>query len=1096
MNSSIHATRKFLIVMKLTVFLITVLSLQASAEAFSQKISISFKKAPLEKVMKEISRQSGYDFLFDAGYLKQARRVTVEMEQAGVEQVLQRVFISQPFTYKIDGRAIIVLPKAVPAEPPRPAMQQNTVRGIVTDTTGAPLPGVTVAEKGTGNATGTYTDGRYTIEVAEGATLVFSSIGFVTREIAVGTQTVIDVSLSQDVLLLGEVVAIGYGTVKKRDVTGAVSSVKAEDFNRGIATAPEQLMQGKVAGVNIVASSGQPGAPSTVRIRGTSSISAGNDPLYVVDGIPLQFNAANLYVNVTGESTSSPFSSEGSNPLNVLNPSDIESIEILKDASATAIYGSRGANGVILITTKGKKAAGETVSYDAYVGVSSIRKTLPFMNAAEYRDYAQSNDLPYPEQNANTYWQDEVFRTTLSHNHNLSFGGGSENTSYRASMGYTNQAGIILSSALEKYTGRLNANHHALDGKLNIGLNVNYAKLNNDNTPVSSNIRNEGGNILKDALRWAPTLPVRNEDGSFYQIGELRVNPVSWADLTDESSTDNFIGSVAFTYHILNPLSVSVNLGYTDEAIERFTYVPASHPLGESEKGRGSISKLKNYSTTMETTLNFTKDFTENSNLNVLAGYSFYRYVTQNTFTLANQFVSDASRWNLIQSGNMLSNTSYKSANRLASVYGRINLKLKDRYLFTTTLRNDGSSRFGENNRWGFFPSGAFAWNISGEPFFNVPAISDLKLRLGYGVTGNQEIPDNLYREQLTVDGSSIYVLGGEAIPSVLPSNYANPDLKWEQTSQLNVGLDWVLLDGRLTGSFDVYRKKTSDLLLEFSTVAPSVVNNQWANVGEVENKGFEFTLDGVILNKKDLQWKANLNFSRNVNEVISLSNEQLSRNEITLGPSSGVIAEGASTQIIRPGLPLGSFWGRKYLGLDENGMETYLDEDGVEGPDRIVIGDANPDFAFGFSNALFWKQFDLSVTLRGVVGNDVFNNTAAEFSYTNSTPGVNVLRNALARGVSRDQTAQYSSAWIEDGSYLRLDNMSIGYTLPGHRIPFLSRARLYVTGQNLFVISGYTGFDPEVRTNTNEGNTPPIGIDYMAYPRPRVFMIGANLAF
>jgi TonB-linked SusC/RagA family outer membrane protein len=976
--------------------------------------------------------------------------------------------------------------------------QTIKITGKVSETSGEPIPGVNVVLKDNPSI-GTITDmdGNYSLNNVEtDDVLVFSFIGFSTKEIPVAGQSIINVIMEESSIGLDEVVAIGYGVVKKRDVTGAMSSVKSEDFNLGVTPAPEQLIQGKIAGVNIVQSSGRPGASSTVRVRGTTSISAGNDPLYVVDGIPLQFNSANKYINISGEAGASPLSSEGSNPLNTINPADIESIDVLKDASATAIYGSRGANGVILITTKSGKGVDSAVSYDTYFGLSSVRKTLRFLTADEYRDYSESHGSAYPDEGANTNWQDQIFRNAFSQNHNLSFGGGSENSNYRASLGYSSQEGIILSSKLDKYTTRLNANHTAMDGKLNIGLNLTYAKVKNDDTPVSSNVANEGGNILKDGLRWAPTLPVYNEDGSYYQLGELRVNPVSWKDVIDETHTDNFIGSASFTYDIIEALSASVNLGHTNEAVERYVYIPSSHPVAEAESGRAAISKIKNFSNTIETNLNYSKDFSETSSLNVLAGYSFYRYVTQNTFTQANQFVSDATKWNLIQSGNILSNTSYKSANRLSSFYGRVNYKLLNKYLFTFTLRNDGSSRFGSNNRWGLFPSGAFAWRISEEEFFNSGTISNLKLRLGYGVTGNQEIPNDLYREKLTVNGSSVYVLGGEVIPSVLPSSYANPDLKWERTTQYNIGLDWGLLSGRFSGSIDLYKKNTTDLLLQFSTVSPSVVTSQWANVGEVDNKGIEIAVDGVLISRHDFQWKANVNFARNVNEVVSLSNDRFTSQEINTAPPDGVINDDGSAQIIKPGLPLGTFYGYKYLGLDEDGMEIYLDEDGIEGPDDVVIGDANPDFTYGISSSVFWKKFDASVSFRGVYGNDVFNNTAAEFSYPKAAPGINVFKTAITSGTNEEQQAQYSSRWIEDGSYLRLDNMTVGYSFNTDNIPFLSKARLYVSGQNLFVITGYSGFDPEVRTNTNRGGTAPIGIDYLAYPRPRVFMIGANIVF
>jgi TonB-linked SusC/RagA family outer membrane protein len=971
---------------------------------------------------------------------------------------------------------------------------QSTITGRVTASeSGEALPGVSIVVKGSPTGTATSADGNFSITAPEDGTLVFSFIGYTSQEIKIDNRSVINVQLVSDVKSLEEVVVVGYGSQKKRDVTGAVASISSKDFNPGVAVAPEQLMQGKVAGVNIVQNSGQPGSASTVSIRGANSISAGNDPLYVVDGVPLQFGSANLFVS--SMQGSSPFSSQPSNPLNTINPADIESIDILKDASATAIYGSRGANGVIIITTKSKKL-GESITYDTYAGTSTVRKKLPFLSADEYRAFAQSNNLAFPDEGVNTNWQDEIFRTALSQNHNIAFGGGSQSSNFRASAGYTSQQGVILSSGLKKYTGRINANQSALNNKLRIGVNMTYGKIYEDNTPISSNINNEGGNILKDALRWAPTLPVRNPDGSFYQLGELRINPVSWVEVDDERNTDLFLGNANITYDILESLSFKVNMGHSNESVERFTNIPASHPAGEADGGRASINKLKNHSSLLETTLHFNKAITANSNLSILGGYSFQRFVHEYTFTEANRFVSSAVKWNLIQSGKILSNTSFKSANRLSSYFGRVNYKLMDRYLVTFTLRNDGSSRFGENNQWGLFPSGALAWILSEEEFFKITAISNLKLRAGYGITGNQEIPNDLYRQQLSIAGSSVYVLGGDPIPSVLPTNFANPDLQWEQTSQLNLGVDFGLWNHRLTGTVDYYRKHTNNLLLQFSTAAPSVVQNQWANVGEVENKGIELSLNGEIVRNKNFQWDANFNFTRNRNKVLSLSNDQFSREEIRTSPLSGVVSNGAQTQIIKPGYPIGTFYGRKFTGFDESGMETYLDEDGIPGSDLVVIGNAQPDFIYGITNTVRWKNFDATTTFRGVVGVDVLNNTAAEFSYPNSAPGVNILRSALDGNVSKTQIPQFSSRWIEDASYLRLDNVSIGYTFNTGTIPFLQRARLYITGQNLLVFTDYTGYDPEVRTNTNQGGTAPIGIDYLSYPRPRVFQIGGSFSF
>lgn len=966
--------------------------------------------------------------------------------------------------------------------------QEKSVTGTVTDNNGVPLPGVNVLIEGTNTGTLTDFDGNFTLTASPGDVLVFSYVGMASVKRTVGAEDVYNVVLEGGASL-DEVVVIGYGTQRRSDVTGAISSISAESIPDAAPIAPDQILQGKVTGVNIVQNSGQPGAGSTVRIRGISSISAGNDPLYVVDGVPLQFDSANNTVNLGPQSGTTAFSNQVSNPLNIINPADIQSIDVLKDASATAIYGSRGANGVIIITTKDKSGLGETLSYDSYVGIATVRETLPFLSAEEYRNYAESIDVEYPDLGANTNWQEEIFRTALTQNHNLAFAGGSNTTKFRASFGYTGQEGVILSNVFEKYTGRFNGSHRALNDKLRIGVNMTYANLVDDKVAISSSISNEGGNILKDALRWAPTLPVYNDDGSYYQLGELRINPLSWVDVEDLNTTDYFLGNTDLRFDLLESLTLGVNLGYSSERVDRFTLAPETHPSAETEGGRASISKFKNTTALAETTLTYEKQLNEDNFLNVLVGYSFQRFQNENTFTQANQFVSTATKWNLIQSGNTLANTSFKEANRLSSYYGRINYRLMDKYLLTFTIRRDGSSRFGENNRWGTFPSGAFAYNISNEEFLQDTKVSNLKFRLGYGITGNQEIPNNLYREQLSIVGSSVYVFGGQAVPSVLPTNYANPDLQWEETAQLNVGLDFGFFNQRLTGTLDYYRKNTDNLLLNFSTAAPSVVRTQWANVGEVENRGFEFGLTGDIIANNNFTWTSNINFSTNKNEVISLSNENFQRDEILTGSGSGLVGFQTDIQLIRPGYPINSFYGRQFTGLDAEGMETFLDEDGDGEADLLVIGDPNPDVTYGFNNTFRYKRFDASINIRGVIGNELYNNTAAEFSYSSVFPGVNILESALTNGISRDQQPEFSSRWLEDGSYLRLDNLSVGYNFNTENISLIKNARIYVTGKNLLLITDYSGYDPEF-------NTRAVGIDYLAYPRPTSYLLGGSITF
>ncbi len=1086
-------------VMRTFIFLCCTISFAfGTKKALSQNTEIiinSDRTVNVKQLFKLINKQTDYKFVYRHDLIKKAPELTLKKGVIKAGELLDLFLSPINFTFEFtQNQTVIVKRKPELKNSGDPIiidddMPQQIVSGMVTDNDNVPLPGVNVIVKGTQKGSITNFDGKYSIAASEGETLVFSYIGYTTVEKSVGSATTYNITMETDNSELDEVVVIGYGTLKRKDVTGAVASVKASSFDDALPVAPEQLLQGKVAGVSVVQSSGRPGASSTIRIRGTSSVSAGNEPLYVIDGVPMQFGSANSQVSIT-TSGSSPLSEDAINPLSLINPADIESIDVLKDASATAIYGSRGANGVIVITTKNKgRSGGGFLTYDTYAGVAEVPEYLPFLSADEYRDYANSNGLPLSDLGENTNWQKEVFRTAFTHNHNIAFAGGSENTSITASLGYNEQEGILLSSELKKYTGRLNATHKAFDNKLTLGINMTYASIEEDRAAINSNIGDEGGNILKDALRWAPTLPVYNDDGSYYQIGALRVNPVSWKELTDEGQSALLLGNIDLSYKLTQDLTFKTSFGHSSENVSRFTNVPSTHPSGEGQGGTASISKYNNRSVLTETILTYTKQINENNHLTFLAGYSFQRFVSENTFTSANNFVSDATQWNLIQSGTIQSNTSRKDANRLSSYYGRLNYKLKDRYLLTFTLRRDGSSRFGDNNKWGTFPSGALAWNVSDEDFMLNSKISNLKLRLGYGITGNQEIPNNLYLEQLSIAGSAIYVFGGLAVPSVLPTNFQNKDLKWEETSQLNLGVDFGLFGQKLTGSIDYYNKNTTDLLLQFSTAAPSVVDTQWANVGEVENKGVEINLNADIISNDKFKWSTNINFATNKNKVISLSNENFQRDEIRLGTGSGVVGNNGSLKIIKPGLPLDTFYGWKFTGYDSNGEETYLDADNDGEADEVVIGDANPDWTFGFNNSFTFSNFDLALNFRGVIGNDIYNNTAAEFSYVNGAPGVNVLKSALTTGASRTQTAQYSSQWLEDGSYLRLDNLTVGYTFNTEKVDFISKARVFITGRNLFVITGYTGYDPEVQTRS-------VGVDYLVYPRPRVFQIGASLSF
>jgi TonB-linked SusC/RagA family outer membrane protein len=970
------------------------------------------------------------------------------------------------------------------------AFAQQQVRGTVSDDKGAPLEGVSVTIKGATNGVTTNNDGSFVINANSSGktTLTFSFTGYKTMEVTADGAVPLSVKMESGENRLNDVVVVGYGTQRQKDVTGAVAAISNKDFNSGQVLSPQQSIQGKVTGVNISQNSGKPGGSNTIRIRGGTSLTGSNDPLYVIDGVPISNTAGVAQANVNTYSTNT-FDQEPSNPLMTLSPDDIESITVLKDASATAIYGSRGANGVIVITTKKGTAGAAKVSLDASFGASKVEGTLDVLSADEYRKAIKGLNLPIDDKGANTNWQDLIFRTALSQDYNLAISGGANKTTYRASLGYGDQQSVMIGSDFKRATARINVNHSALNDRLNFDMRINYGQTVSNQAPVSNTIGSEFASSMNyEALVFNPTYPVRDSSGNYYFIPPYRVNPVSYSDqVLDQLTNNRFIGNMLTTLKIFNPLSVNVNLGYTDQHINRNSYVYKANLLGQGLGGYASVQKLEDYSKLLETYFRYNNKF-GNHSIDAVAGYSWQYFVNTGDMTTANGFLSDEFKWYSLQAASTISSAStFQQSNTLISFYGRATYNYDDRILVTGTVRRDGSSRFGENNKWGTFPSGAVAWRLSQEKFFKVKPISDLKLRVSYGITGNQEI-GNL--NSVTTLGATTqgYIVGGQRITTVLPQQYANPNLKWEQTTQFDAGVDYAFFGGRLRGSIDYYDKKTEDLLLRIPVPTPTAVSTQLANVGTVQNRGLEFDVTGRIIQKTDFSWEANFNISFNKNKVLSLSNEQFSGNNIQMAPLQGTVSLGKYAQLILPGQPFGTFWGPRFTGV-KDGVEQF-----AAGGDTI-IGCAQPKYIFGFTNTFTYRKWTLNFLFRGSVGNDVFNLTAANLSYLSNLPGKNVLASALTSGVNRTQGKTYSSRWIENGSFVRLDNLSLSYDL-GLRHTFISAARVYITGQNLLLFTHYSGIDPEVNAEVSGTGTAPLGIDYLSYPRSQAISIGANFNF
>lgn len=975
------------------------------------------------------------------------------------------------------------------------AYAQRTVTGTVTDAgTGEPLIGANVLVVGTVSGTITEVDGTYSVNVPAGATeLQFSYTGYQAQTVAIGDRSAIDVQLVAGEFI-EEVLVIGYGTQKKSDKTGAVNAVSAEEFNRGVIFSPDQLITGKVAGVQIVSNSGEPGANSSIRIRGGTSINASNEPLYVIDGVPIE-NVAHNPGGLSG----------GRNPLNAINPSDIETFTVLKDASAGAIYGSRAANGVIIITTKkGSSKDNGRVTYDGGISIAQEIERPEVFSGPEYRAIVEER---FPNKlnllaNEDTDWYDQIVQTGFGHNHAVSFSGGANNTGYRISLGYLNQDGIIKTSNTERISFGMNFNTRLLNDKLGIDANIKGANTNDQFAP----------GVVGSALQMAPTQPLLdpgNEWGGYWEwdndLGTK--NPLAELENVQEfGKAFRSIGNIQFDYQLpfLSGLSAKLNLGYDLNKGDRKRFLPSFLRSQYTDNGEIRIENYTVNSQLLEFFLNYNRQFGA-TRLEVLAGYSYQDFQKEYPNFRAWDLQTDLLGLN--STAPAVNSQAFTSVinNRLISFFGRANLNISEKYILTATLRRDGSSRFGGDNRWGIFPSAAFAWRILEEGFMDglTGVFSDLKLRLGWGINGNQEIGDYRYVPQYVFGDPFVqYQFGDQFVTTVRP-DAVDPNLKWEETSSYNAGLDFGFLSGRINGSIDYYYKRTNDLLFEVTVPAGSNLSNiVLTNIGEVENQGVELILNGFVVSTDKVSWNVGFNAARNTNKILALDNvnDPDFQGYLTGGISGGV---GNNIQILRVGSPVNSFYVFEHIigddgkplvdGVDHNEdgvtdlADMYVDfnEDGeVDDLDKRPFENPAPDWLLGLTSTLYLGNLDLAFTLRSALGNYVYNNNASEGAYYNKINLVvpnNMLTSVEETNFTRPQ--YFSDYYVENGSFLRLDNITLGYSF--NDFYKNSDLRLYATGQNLFLLSGYSGLDPEAGIR---------GIDNNLFPRARTFVFGLNL--
>jgi TonB-linked outer membrane protein, SusC/RagA family len=953
--------------------------------------------------------------------------------------------------------------------------QSGNLTGKVIDENGETIIGANVLVKGTTNGTITDIDGNFSLSLTnpQNAVLVISYIGYSSKEVPVRGQSKLDIQLDPSVINLGEVVAIGYGTQTRREITGSVASVSEDDFNKGVTRDAADLLQGKVAGLNIISGSGAVGDDPSILLRGVSTLQNDQGPMIVIDGVP-------------------------GGSLSTVAPEDIESISVLKDASSAAIYGSRSAGGVILITTKRGSGSKTLISYNGYVALSTIAKKPDVLTGDEWRDYVRKSGQDgsiYDRYGADTNWFDEITRNGVAQNHSVSLSGGSSKSNYRASFNFLDREGVVKDDEMQRYNFRFQIQQRAINDRLRLGL-TGSATMQDWN-------RADGRNFIL-AYNLLPVYPVKLEDGSWFDTREYdQGNPVRNQELNQnnyKSNNFNANGDISFT--IISGLDIKANLYKSRNTREQSRYQHSETERGRDNNGFAERRNEINDKHLMEWFGTYNTAFGQNEEhkFDGMVGYSW----EENEFTMmrvANRnFVTDLLGANSLQSGQGLRANdveSQKRSDRLISFFARAHYAYNERYMVTATVRRDGSSKFGENHKWGIFPSVSAAWGISQEDFVKeITWINDLKLRAGYGITGNQSgLAPYRSLELYGTDGT--YYDNGSWLAAYKINQNANPDLKWEETSMLNIGVDFTLFKGRLGGSVEWYDKKTTDMLYDYRVPRPPYLHDRMmANVGDMRNTGIEALFNVGVIRSKDFSWTTSINLSHNKNEITKLSNDVYTTNRVYVGDAWVRGGSDNTTHVVEEGRPVGQFFGWKFLGFNDDGHFILEDTNGdgqISEDDRTYIGSAQPDLVFGLANSFNYKSWDFSFFLRGTVGNKILNHPRMAYANPGSLIGANALNDPLLYQLN--EIPKYNSYYIENGSFMRLDNMSLGYTFNTRNTSWLERARVYVTAQNLFVLTGYKGMDPEVDQRRNDGLAP--GVEDREYhPKTRNFSFGVNLTF
>ena len=973
------------------------------------------------------------------------------------------------------------------------AQAGRSISGKVTDAQAAGLPGVTVLVVGTSVGTSSGADGSFQLQVPEGSnTLSFTFVGYAAQQVDITGKSTVQVSMKEDAQALNEVVVTGYGTARKADITGAVAVIGEKDFNKGTFTSPDQLLQGRVSGVQVSNNSGQPGGPATIRIRGNSAVTGSGQPLYVVDGVPLDGRTARPGLVASADVGSGA----DSNPLNFLNPDDIESLTVLKDASATAIYGSRAAYGVVLITTKKGKTGAPMLNVGVSSGFSTLLRRPAFLDAGQYRRAITYYGVPAAtDKGGNVDALKEILRTGYLQNYNVAMSGGGETGRYRLSLGYLNQDGIVRKTGFKKYSANLSTNFQFLESKkLGVDVNIATSQFQEElaNITTDAGFR---GSLIGQALQWNPTQPLRNPNGSLFIQGGDVVNPLAAQEyFNDNSRVNTVLASIAPTYKFTDGLNYRLQLSVNYNRGARRTSIDQrliNYP-GIENQGFASISNNELTTQQLVHTLNFNRAIATDLNLNAVVGYEYTRFA--NSGSNINAFGNPAAGGfgvfgldytNYIQSsatGSRNVSSFIDPSSELQSYFGRAIFNYKDRYVLTGTLRRDESTKFGPNNKVGYFPSFAAAWDLGQESFFPSDKLTQLKLRAGYGLTGNQEFPAGSAQGRFSLNDN-----GAQA-----PLNAANPDLKWQADAQFNVGVDIGAFNNRLTFTVDYFKKTTTDLL--FPTLpgqpAPPVQTIQWANLknAKIVNKGVEMSLGTTLVTNEKVDVGLNVNATFIRNEVSDLTGAN-----IVTGAINGQGLSGSTSQLITNGFPINAFFLPRYNGLNDQGLSNPVD---LANP--IYAGSPNPRTLLGLSANARYGKLSLVANMTGVFGQMVYNNTLNAVGNVGQIGAQKNIALSTFENPIKESPGNPSAAttrYLEKGDYLKMSNLTLSYAF-GDFGGFVKGARIYATGQNLFVITDYNGFDPEINTVKRGANqVPSVGIDYLPYPSARTFTFGVNFS-